>query len=82
MRLLVEIAEGDGIGEQLIQLLSHFETHRFFKLERDHGGDAAKGLDLPGRLMEVGLRGNFAGVIGDWFLSHILSCYSGFWASR
>ena len=56
MRLLVEVAKGDGVGEELVQLFGHFQPHRFFQLQRHGGRHGAKCLKFAGGLGIVGLR--------------------------
>src|ERR1700733_1535624 len=71
MRFLVEIAQRHGIGEQKIQLLSHFQPHRLFQLEWQSMRDSAVRLNLAGMLMNARLCAD-RGLTGDGnrFLRH------------
>src|SRR5208282_2901722 len=55
MRLLVEIAQSHGIGQELVELFGHFEPDGFYQLQRLDTGDGAEGLEFTGGLMESGL---------------------------
>src|ERR1700733_14869908 len=70
MGLLVEIAKCHCVGQELIELLSHFEPDGLFKLQRHLIGHRAECLELAGGLMEAGLGGRFDRVAGAWFLIH------------
>src|SRR5919108_105842 len=59
MRLLVQIAQGHGVGQQLVQLLGHFQAHRFLKLQRQQMVHGPVSLDLAGALVKARLRADF-----------------------
>jgi|SRR5580693_1462224 hypothetical protein len=70
MGLLVEIAKCHCVGQELIELLSHFEPDGLFQLQRHLIGHRAECLELAGGLVEAGLGGRFDRVAGAWFLIH------------
>src|SRR5215469_6374392 len=55
VRLLIQVAKGHGIGEDLVQLLRHLQTYGFLEFERKQMGHRAVSLDLTGLLMETWL---------------------------
>ncbi len=56
MGLLVEIPKSHGVGQQLIELLGHFQPHRFHQLQWQHAGHGAKCLEFAACLVVSGLR--------------------------
>ena len=48
MRLLVEIPKRDGVRQQLIEMLGHFQPYRLFQLDRQHTGHRAECLEFAG----------------------------------
>ena len=52
---LVKIPKRHGVGQQLIELFSHFQPYRFHQLQRHLTGHCAKCLEFAGRLVEAGL---------------------------
>ena len=57
MRLLVQIAQGHSVGEELIELFGHFQTNRLLDFEMKGMGYGAVGLNLAPTLMHPGLGG-------------------------
>jgi len=55
MTLLVQVAKRHRVGEKLIQLFRHLQSHGFFEFQRQHMADRPVGLDFPGALMKSGL---------------------------
>src|ERR1035438_5085209 len=82
MRLLVEIAQSHGVGQELIELLGHFQADGLFQLQRLHAGHGAKCLKFAGGLVEARLSGNSMRVVGAWFLSHESLLRLRSWASQ
>src|ERR1700721_4807307 len=70
MGLLVEIAKCHCVGQELIELLSHFEPDGLFQLQRHLIGHRAECLELAGGLGEAGVGGRLDRVAGAWFLIH------------
>ena len=68
VRLLVEVAQRHGVGEQQIELLGHFQAHGFFQFERQHVGNRAVALNFGGVLMKAWLRVDFVVIGGELFL--------------
>src|SRR5271155_1116461 len=78
MRFLVEIAQGNGIGEQQVQLLGHFQANRFHKVERQHVRNRAVLLNCVSTLVKSRLRAHGHALAGGCFrveilLSHMFS---------
>src|SRR5689334_22875125 len=70
VRFLVEIAQRHSVGQQQVELLSHFQTNRFLQIERQRVRNGAVGLDLAGTLMNERLRIDVGSAGGDVFLRH------------
>src|SRR5690348_4860589 len=68
MRLLVKIAEGDGVSQELIQLLSHLQPDRLFQFQWQQMLHGAVGLNFSRALMQTGLRAHFATIGRNRFL--------------
>ncbi len=55
MRLLVEVAEGHRIREELVELLRHFQAYRLIELQWQHVTYRAVGLYFGRFLVETRL---------------------------
>jgi hypothetical protein len=61
MRLLVKVAEGHGVGQQLVELSGHFQTDRLLKCEWQQVAHCSVGLNLRRRLMKMRLCADIPG---------------------
>src|ERR1700682_2189857 len=55
VRFLVQIAQSDGIGQKLVEMLGHFQTDWFFQLQWQGVAYSAILLDLSSSVVKVGL---------------------------
>src|SRR5580700_3708819 len=55
MGFLVQIAQGHGVGEQLIESFRHFQTYRLFQFQRQSMADSAILLNFARPLVNVRL---------------------------
>src|ERR1700760_2823993 len=55
MRFFIEITQGHGIGQQLIELLSHFQANRFFQFKTECMSDSSELLNFAATLVNSGL---------------------------
>src|SRR6185369_16641038 len=69
VRFLVEIAQGHGIGQELVEMLGHFQTNGLFEFERQSVVHGAVLLDFTGALVKVRLGANTA-IVACGFLRH------------
>ena len=85
MRFLVEIAQGHGIGQKLVEVLGHFQADGFFQFQRQSVADGAVLLDFAGSLVKMGLGGDadrcgsrFSSTSEfssfDFLIQHLLEC--------
>src|SRR5437773_10200922 len=70
VRLLVEVAQGHGVGKQLVEVFGHFQANWLFKFQRQGVGDGAIRLDFSSFLMKVWLGSDPSIVSGNGFLRH------------
>src|SRR5579864_8314983 len=70
MCLFIQVAQRHGVSQQEVELLGHFEAHRFLQLQRQHDGNRAISLNLFRALMKAWLCGNAASARGNIFLRH------------
>ena len=68
--LLVQIAEGHRIGQELIEFFGHFQADWFFKFQRQSVVHGAIFLDLTGFLVKVRLGSDATIVSQNSFLRH------------
>ena len=69
VRFLVQIAQGHGVGQKLVEVLGHFQTDGLFQFQRQGVAYGAVFLDFSSSLVKVGLGGN-AAVVARGFLGH------------
>src|SRR5579872_5753217 len=70
VRLLVKVAKGDGVGEELIEAFGHFQPHWLFQLDGQCVSDGSVLLNFLRPLVDSGLSGNFGATAGTIFLLH------------
>jgi hypothetical protein len=83
MRLFVQIAKSDGVGQKSVELFRHLQTDRFLQLKRQLVANGSVALEFTCVLMKTGLCIDGFGIPGILLFCycHRISFYVATWLS-